>query len=168
MWKHPEGSEIARAGVVWVMMWLYWAVVAIGLLLFIVPGMILAVRGSLALVIICLEKRGPIEAFYESSRLTEKKFWLVGRYFALPTMVCLALYLVYPICVLLLAPSAGDDSAFSSWPWSMQHIPLVAAFFFGALAFVLMQIDVCAMQVRLYSFLKTLESETSAAVTEAS
>jgi hypothetical protein len=77
-WEATSG-DIARVGKVWIMSDLYFMAVGAGLLLLIVPGVIFAVRGSLALAIMCLEKRGPITAINDSSKLTEGKFWLTSQ-----------------------------------------------------------------------------------------
>jgi hypothetical protein len=65
--------------------------VAIGLLLLIVPGLLLAARWSAVIALITLEQKGPIEAFETSNGLVRGRTWPVVGALGLVLLACLAL-----------------------------------------------------------------------------
>ena len=101
-WK-PDKAEFEKY---WPMIGnqiVYYFAVYAGLFLFIVPGVICAVRGCLGLTIVQLERCGPMEAFSRSFALTKGSTTEIARYFAIPFLTYALLSCVPTAAVLLVA-----------------------------------------------------------------
>lgn len=71
--------------------WLISALGGLGMIFFIIPGMIVTVRACLFLPAYALEGHHPFAAFERSWSLTSGNYWLVSRYLGLPTILFLLL-----------------------------------------------------------------------------
>jgi len=71
--------------------WLISALGSLGMMFFILPGLLVMVRACLFLPAYALEGHHPFAAFERSWVLTSGKYWLVSRYLGLPTILFLLL-----------------------------------------------------------------------------
>lgn len=71
--------------------WLISALGGLGMIFFVIPGLLVMVRASLFLPAFALEGHHPFAAFEKSWALTSGKYWLVSRYLGLPAILFLLL-----------------------------------------------------------------------------
>lgn len=92
-----------------------------GLLLFVLPGIYLAVRWSLALPVVALEGLGPVSALRRSGELTAGAFWRASLVLACGWLLASAITLAIGAPFESLARSANDAS------WSLLGQALTSA-----------------------------------------
>ena len=128
---------------------IYNLVSTIGMLFFVIPGVVFAVRTSLYVVFICLEDRGMINCFMRSSDLTSERFWRTLTYMVGPTMVIFVFNVVAPAVLHSLAPLAFKDTS-ASLGWILQY-PLVAmVLILSGLIAMFAQISAMPLFTKLY------------------
>ena len=117
--------------------------VIFSLLLFIVPGIWLAVRTNVSLINALSTNDGAIQSIKESFRLTKNNFWLCFKFLSPPTAIIMAL-VVIGILIFSLAPESGF-----SWyaEVSLEEI-------FSILAFII-NIVFYYFQTELYVYLRS-------------
>ncbi len=96
--------------------------IAGGLLLFVLPGIYLAVRWSLALPIVALERLGPVAALRRSGELTAGAFWRASLVLACGWLLASAITVAVGAPLESLARSADDAT------WSLLGQALTSAF----------------------------------------
>lgn len=139
---------------VYVVSGIYGAVVYAGTLALIVPGLVFAITGALAAVIVCCEKRNFIEAFDRSTRLTNSRYKQVLAYLWAPASiyVCcsVSLWIVESIATSPLL-SQLDESTHAI----ATNIILICSTF-GNLVMLILQFSMMVLQVNLYNYLRSL------------
>jgi hypothetical protein len=134
----------------------------IGLAIFIVPGLLVALFCCLSLAAVCLDNVRPLESFNRSWALTHKRAWLLARYMAIPSLL-----LVIPIVVpFLIWPLLAITTGLARQPWVAGNMVGLAFALMGTCAFLstLAGFVFIPMQVKLYRKL-TRESGLSPAAT---
>jgi hypothetical protein len=131
----------------------------LGLMLFIIPGVIAIVCGNLAVAIACIEKRGPLDSFIRSDRLIRGHFWRTIRYLA-PVLVCSIVlgYLVYAGAILTLDPESMEIAVDQSPVMTGHAISSVIAFVYCLFLHWLI-LSLLPLQVRLYRFLHQMQKK---------
>ncbi len=125
----------------------------------IVPSVIWAVRASLAIVLVCVEDLGAVEALKLSIRLTSERFWYCARY-----LVAVNLVLGLPVVLLGFGVDRGMDvlreQAFD-WPILLAGRAIAALL--KAVFTLIWQMIVIACLARLYANLKQTAGTEGAA-----
>lgn len=96
---------------------------AIGIIFFVIPGLIVFVRSCLFLPIYAIQGYKPLYAIKQSWALTKGKYWLISRYMGLPALLMLAIA-AFPE---LLNSSMGLDNAAASTNFEALKISFAAA-----------------------------------------
>lgn len=160
-WAHLNGqlrqitnTDLALVGGAFANTLIYSTLAVAGGFLLLLPGIIIATKASLGIAFICIEKRTAIAAFKESWKMTKGHFWLVFRYLApVILMVCAGFAITYATAYLV-DPAVMEDSAFSSWTWSIQHLPVVTMLVLACFLLELFYISITPLQVKLYAYLR--------------
>jgi hypothetical protein len=118
----------------------------VGFILLIVPGLILIVSLMLAMPILLLEGKGPVDSLKSSHKLVWGHWWRTTAILTVGVIVIFVLYIILGIIAAAVAPLvAGGEAAFAA---------VVSMFIVLALAGVLISPFVCSMILNIYWDLK--------------
>jgi hypothetical protein len=116
-----------------------------------------AIKSSLAIVFVCLEDFGALEALKLSHRLTKERFWLSAGYLV-PVNLAVAL----PVIVLLLGLDHGlTILAEQALDWPIQLAGRAVGSLLKTVFTFMGQLVLIACLVPLYGHLKALDAEES-------
>jgi len=151
----PSISDLNPAFKALVLSFIYWFFVSLGAFL-IIPGIIIAARWCVALLVLVCEKKGPLESLAESNLLSKGKIKLILRYFGIPIVAFLCGPTLLGLAGGLFFTEINTPEAFNSLKWNLSHFQIVA---FGATVqylFLLGLFATLGMQIKLYDYLKHL------------
>jgi hypothetical protein len=108
---------------------LYYALVFVSVFFLVLPALLLAVRLSLVLPLMSIERRTMWSAFGESANLTHHRFWLIAKYMAVPTIAILAITLS-PLLPYLQSGTGHDPIKWTEQPLAtiLVMVHLVSSF----------------------------------------
>lgn len=134
----------------------YLLVLLVAFLALILPAVWWAIKSSLAIVFVCLEDFGALEALRLSHRLTKERFWLAAAYL-IPVNLVVAL----PVIVLLLGLDYGltllSEQALD---WPIQLAGRAVGSLLKTVFLFMGQLVLIACLVPLYAHLKRLDADT--------
>lgn len=138
--------DYKRAGSALGNSWLYGLGSFLGALLFLLPGIYIAVTASLSIVYICLEQLGAVTALEASRKLIQGHFWRVVGY--LPWAAVIMTVAIFGCAGVAAVIMGMVNEQFA------DAIGTKVIYFFLALAMQWVAISIIPLQVRLYEFLK--------------
>jgi len=128
----------------------YLAVAFLAFFALIVPSLVWAVRGCLAIVFVCLEDTGAIEGLKMSLKLTGDRFWDCTRY-----LVPVNLALAVPVTMLGFGLNEGMGVLMEQpFEWPIMLAGRAIAALLRAVFTLMWQMVVIACLVKLYAYLK--------------
>jgi hypothetical protein len=135
----------------------YLGVLFVAAFALILPAVWWAIKSSLAIVFVCLEDFGALEALKLSHRLTKERFWLTAGYLV-PVNLAVAL----PVIVLLLGLDHGlTILAEQALDWPIQLAGRAVGSLLKTVFTFMGQLVLIACLVPLYGHLKALDAEES-------
>jgi len=130
----------------------YLGVAFLAFFLLIIPSFIWAVRASLAIVFVCLDDVGAVEALKTSVKLTGERFWYCTRY-----LVPVNLAVAVPVTLLGLGLDHGLAVLMEQpFEWPIMLAGRAVAALLRAVFTLMWQMVVIACLARLYAHLKGL------------
>lgn len=147
-------------GKIWLLHYTFHLSVTCASLLFLWPGLLLALRASLALPILIFERRSVLGAFNESLRLTRGKMGLLINSFYAPALLLAVPAVSAIICMMFFDQYFFAQSTYS-WAWLAEHAGTIILFSGMAILSTVVTLSLIATQVRLYFYLKALENDVA-------
>lgn len=167
MWDHLTGQQttdrrqglsgVPTAFAVAVLYQLGWS---LGLVLLVVPGVIVMICGSLAIVFAYLEKQAPLTAFMSSDKLIKGHFWQAFWYLV-PPVLCLltGIFIAQVVGILEFDPLALGVPKWASYI-ATGHLPASIIAFVCGILMSWVRMSMILLQVKLYYHFKQQQANT--------
>jgi hypothetical protein len=154
----PVNLVPKTVGKVWMLHYTFQLSVMCAALLFVWPGLLLALRASLALPILLVERRSVLGAFNESLRLTQGKMGILISAFIAPVMVLTLPTIAVFFCMVFIDQKFFSTASAYSWTWLASHAGTIICLSSMAILSAAVTLSLVATQVRLYFYLKSMET----------
>jgi hypothetical protein len=128
---------------------LYNIISTIGMIFFIIPGVVFATRGILSLPVICLEDRGIISSFLRSVDLTAERFKGTLIYMIGPTLCLYTSEVLITNVMRYIAPGAYRDIT-ASLDWAVRHPFVATTLICSGVLTLLIQVSAMPLFTKVY------------------